>query len=429
MQCGDDADARCPYSSAVMSSSARSPLGLIVTGLGITQIVGWGTTFYIPAVLAGRIGDDTGWSLTTFVAAFSWCMLVSGLLSKRLGVLIDRVGARAVMPWGSVALAAGLLLVAVAHHEAVLFAGWTIIGIGMRAALYDAAFTALAHIAGQQARRAISIVTLWGGLASTVFWPLGHLLGEQLGWRWTLVVYALLNLLVCLPIHRRLPAHAEPLDPAKSAASQAPTHAATASLEAREGRFHGSERERAVLLLSAIFAGHALVWSAMSAHMIELLTGLGVTAGLAVSLSTVIGVAQVGSRLLEMFAQNRLAPLVVGVIAMAMLLGALTVFWGGPPGAVPLGFACIVYGAANGLVTIVRGALPLAVFGNLAYGATLGRIAAPGLVCSALGPVLFAWILERIGTRPAFGVLVAIACVSLSGMVWIAWRGRRSPAD
>ena len=408
-----------------MSDANPLPLARIVTGLGITQIVGWGTTFYIPAVLAGRIVDDTGWSLTAFVAAFSWCMLVSGLVSKRIGALLDRLGARRVMSWGSVALAAGLLLVALARSEVLLFIGWTVIGLGMRSALYDAAFTALAHLAGQRARRSISVVTLWGGLASTVFWPVGHLLGEAVGWRWTLVIYALLNLVCCLPIHRRLPVHAPADETAGTLASEPSRSTGPASVIAQEqGRLHGRARERAVVVLSVIFAGHALVWSAMSAHMIELLTGLGLAAGIAVTLSTVIGVAQVGSRLLEMVAQSRLAPLSVGVAAMAMLVGALTIFWTASPSALLIGSACVIYGAANGLVTIVRGALPLAVFGNQAYGETLGRIAAPGLVCSALAPVLFAWLLERIGTHPAFGVLVGIACASFGGMAWIAWVSR-----
>lgn len=410
-----------------MSDAHAPSLSRIVTGLGVTQIVGWGTTFYIPAVLAARIVDDTGWSLTVFVAAFSWCMLVSGLVSKRIGALLDRLGARRVMSWGSVALAAGLLVVALARNEILLFIGWTVIGLGMRAALYDAAFTALAHLAGSRARRSISIVTLWGGLASTVFWPVGHLLGEAVGWRWTLVIYALLNLACCLPIHRRLPVHADASEEPPVPNSPPPAVAATEPAPER-GRLQGRARERAVVVLSVIFAGHALVWSAMSAHMIELLSGLGLAAGVAVTLSTVIGVAQVGSRLLEMAAQSRLAPLSVGVAAMAMLVGALSIFWTASPSALLIGAACVIYGAANGLVTIVRGALPLAVFGNVAYGETLGRIAAPGLVCSALGPVLFAWVLERIGTHPAFGVLVAIACASFAGMAWIAWASRRASA-
>jgi MFS family permease len=398
----------------------RAPsLQRIVTGLGITQIVGWGTTFYIPAVLSGRIAEDTGWSVTAFVGAFSWCMLVSGLLSKRIGALLDAHGARKVMSWGSVALALGLLIVATATHEIQLFLGWTVIGIGMRAALYDAAFTALAHIAGTRARRSISIVTLWGGLASTFFWPIAHLLDGQFGWRITLGIYVLANLVICLPIHRRLPTH----NPAPSPdASTAPGPASVSG--AQPGRLQGAARERAVVMLSAIFAGHALVWSSLSANMIGLLTDLGVTAGVAVTLSTAIGIAQVASRLLEMLAQGRLAPMATGVAAMSMLVFALAVFRIGPEGALPIALACVIYGAANGLVTIVRGALPLVVFGNQNYGTILGRIAAPGLICSAIAPVLFAWVLERLGTPASLTILVGICATSLAGMLWIAWHSR-----
>lgn len=409
-----------------MSDAHALPLTRIVSGLGVTQIVGWGTTFYIPAVLAGRIAQDTGWSVTSFVGAFSWCMLVSGLLSKRIGALLDALGARTVMSWGSVALAAGLLLVATATHEVQLFAGWTVIGVGMRAALYDAAFTALAHIAGARARRSISIVTLWGGLASTVFWPVAHLLDGGFGWRATLVIYAVLNLVICLPIHRRLPSHVPAADAPAAGPATAPAGSPDAAASA--GRLHGAERDRAVVLLGAIFAGHALVWSSLSAHMIGLMTDRGVAPGLAVTLATIIGVAQVASRTLEMVAQRRMSPLAIGVFAMTILVFALAMFRAAPPGAVWIGLACVVYGAANGLVTIVRGALPLVVFGNLAYGSTLGRIAAPGLVCSAVAPVLYAWILERVGTPDALSILVAIAAASLGGMLWIAWKSRRVSA-
>lgn len=400
-------------------------LNRIVTALGITQIIGWGTTFYVPAVLAARMSDDTGWSPTLVLAAFSWCMLVSGLISKRAGALIDRIGARVVMSWGSVALAAGLLLVATAHHPAQLFLGWTVIGIGMRAALYDAAFAALAALAGTGARRSISIVTLWGGLASTFFWPIGHALGEAIDWRQTLLVYAALNLLVCLPLHRLLPARG-PLHEAR--APNAPAAAAPAQAPAADVRLSGVQRERLVLLLSAVFAGHALVWSSLSAHLIPVLHGMGLAAGIAVSLSTIIGVAQVGSRLLELFAQRRLAPMATGVLATGMLALALVLLWLGPVTAGFVAACCVIYGAANGLVTIVRGALPLVLFGQQGYGEVLGRLAAPGLVASALAPVLFSSVLERTGPTTGLGLLAAIALASFAGLVWVVRRARRSAA-
>ncbi|MCL4745902.1 MAG: MFS transporter, partial [Burkholderiaceae bacterium] len=196
--------------------------GGTVTALGITQLIGWGTTFYLPAVFAHRIAADTGWSLSLVFAAFSWNLVVAGATSRRVGEMIDRHGAARVMTIGSALMAMGLLMLATATTVVQLFAAWTVLGVASRAALYDAAFAALAAIFGQGARRSISLLTLWGGLASTVFWPLGHMLGETIDWRWSLAVYALLNLLVCLPLHRSFAA------PATHCANAPPTAAATA---------------------------------------------------------------------------------------------------------------------------------------------------------------------------------------------------------
>ena len=170
--------------------------GGAVTALGITQLIGWGTSFYLPAVFAHRIAEDTGWSLTLVFAAFSWNLIVAGAMSRRIGEMIDRLGAPRVMTIGSALMAMGLLMLSTATTTVQLFAAWTILGVASRAALYDAAFAALAAIFGQGARRAISLLTLWGGLASTVFWPLGHFLVEAIDWRWSTAVYALLNLAV-----------------------------------------------------------------------------------------------------------------------------------------------------------------------------------------------------------------------------------------
>ena len=157
-------------------------LSRAVTALGITQIVGWGSTYYSSAVLFAPMAADTGWSITLVFGAFSWAMLLSGLVSRRIGDLAERHGERRVMTAGSLAIVAGLLLLASAHHPVQLVLAWTLLGVAMRASLYESAFSALARLAGSGARRAISVVTLWGGLASTVFWPFGHWLVGQWGW-------------------------------------------------------------------------------------------------------------------------------------------------------------------------------------------------------------------------------------------------------
>ena len=178
-------------------------IGSAIAALGVTQIIGWGTTQYMPAVLAAPMAVGLGTSPTAVLGAFSWGLLVAGITARRGGRLIDRYGATRVMSGASAIAAAGLLVLANAHGLAGLLAGWTLIGLVLRSILYDGAFAALTVIAGSGARRAISLLTLIGGLASTIFWPIGHWLDSGIGWRQTLVVYAVLHLLVCLPLHWR----------------------------------------------------------------------------------------------------------------------------------------------------------------------------------------------------------------------------------
>lgn len=393
--------------------------GGAVTALGITQLIGWGTSFYLPAVFAHRIAEDTGWSLTLVFAAFSWNLIVAGAMSRRIGEMIDRLGAPRVMTIGSALMAMGLLMLSTATTTVQLFAAWTILGVASRAALYDAAFAALAAIFGQGARRAISLLTLWGGLASTVFWPLGHFLVEAIDWRWSTAVYALLNLAVCLPLHRRFAAMHE-ASPAAAAAPAPATAPSPASAASANPRFAGAARDRALLVFSSILASYSFVFSSLSAHLIVVFEGLGLAAATAVSIAALKGIAQVAARFLELLGQRWMSPLAVGVVALALLAAGLLMMRFGPSATLPIAIACLVYGAANGLVTIVRGSVPLALFGTAGYAGTLGRLAAPSLVSSALAPLAFAWLIERWGVHAGLTLLTLIAIAACAGMLWLA---------
>lgn len=400
-----------------------------VTLLGLTQLIGWGTTFYIPAVLAHVMAADVGWSLPQVFGAFSWSLLVAGLVSRKIGRAIDHHGARFVMSLGSIGIGIGLLMLAGAQHWAMLFAAWTVLGVATRAAQYDSAFAAIAAILGSGARRAISMITLWGGLASTVFWPVGHALGESLGWRWTIVIYALLNLLVCLPLHLALPrTRNAPASPQQTPAQPQPAASATGVGTPRSdtGRIDERGRERAMLVFALVLAGYSFVFSALSAHLIVLLEGLGLAAAVAVGLSSIKGIAQVAARFLEMIGQRWLGPIAIGVIALASLAASMVMLVLMPPDPLLLALATIVYGAANGLTTIVRGAVPLALFGHAGFGGTLGKIAAPGLITAAIAPLAIAAIIDLGGARMALELLTLIALAGLAGMIWLARTGLAS---
>ncbi len=397
-------------------------IGRATTALGITQIVGWGTTYYCTAVLFSVMAADTGWGLTLAYAAFSWAMLVSGLVSRWMGALVESIGERRVMTAGSLGIAAGLLAVATAHHPVQLFVAWTLLGVAMRAALYETAFSALARMAGAGARRAISILTLYGGLASTLFWPLGHWMAAQWGWRGAFLAYAVCNLLICVPLHHFfLP---RPGD--ERAAATAPGSGDAQAQALARGSLPPAERDRALLILSALLAAHSFVFSSLAAHVLTVLQALGLAAAAAVTMASMKGVAQVAARFVELSLQRYLGAMTVGMISTGLLPVGLLLLDIAAPNVLLVSVGCLVYGASNGLITIVRGAVTLQLFGHAGYGATLGRIAAPGLIAGALAPMSYAAAIEHLGHHWALAMLTVISCLGFAGMWRLTWIQNRS---
>ncbi|RPH66016.1 MAG: MFS transporter [Burkholderiales bacterium] len=402
-------------------------VGPAIAALGITQIVGWGTTHYMPAILAAPTAADLGLSPTAVMGGFSWGILVAGLTARITGRLIDRHGARKVMSAASVTTSAGLLVLAAAQGMAGLLIGWTLLGLALRSILYDGAFAALTVLAGAGARRAISLLTLFGGLASTVFWPIGHWLDAGFGWRATLVVYAALNLAICLPLHWRF---------AGGPAAQKPPGDATAETAAHPGiGLSGGHRRIALWLLAATFTLHAFVNSTMAAHLVMLLDGLGLGATAVVSAAALMGVAQVAARLVEMLLQGRFSALATALPSVALLPAGFVVAlaWSGSTAAAAL--FVILYGCANGLMTIVRGALPLALFGSRGYGELLGAVAGPALAVAALAPMAFSALVQATDARTGLMLLAAVsggafaatAVLALAAPRWTAVRPRTTP--
>jgi hypothetical protein len=295
----------------------------------------------------------------------------------------------------------------------------------MRASLYETAFSALARLAGAGARRAISMVTLYGGLASSVFWPLGHWMVAQWGWRGSFVAYALLNLLVCVPLHRRcLQPHPVGMPATPAAAPVTPAAALAPAPE--PATLQGPLRDQALMVLSGLLAAHSFVFGALSAHMLTLLQSLGLAAAAAVTLASMKGVAQVGARFAELTLQRHLGPIAVGMISTGLLPLGLLVMDFGAPQLMVVTAGCLIYGASNGLITIVRGTVSLQMFGHAGYAATLGRIAAPGLIAGALAPMAYAALIERFGNAVGLEVLTGVSLLGFAGMVWLASIQKRS---
>ena len=354
-----------------------------VLALGSAQTLAWGSSYYLPAVLATPIARDLGVAPATVFAAFSAALLVSAALGPHAGRAIDRWGGRVVLAGTNVVFAAGLGALSLAQGPWSLFAAWAVLGIGMGSGLYEAAFAALVRLYGTGSRGAITGITLIAGFASTVGWPLSALLESHFGWRGACLGWAALHLVVGIPLNLSLP-RAGPLPAADAPAGEsAPATRQTT--------------ERAAVLLAVAFAATWFISTAMAAHLPRLLQAFGVTVAVAVGIGALIGPAQVAGRLLEFGWLRRIHPMLSARLAALLHpLGALALaVFGGPAAAV---FA-VLHGAGNGILTIAKGTLPLVLFGPAGYGHRQGWLMVPARIAQALAPWLFGLLLDRWGAQ------------------------------
>lgn len=381
--------------------------------LGLAQLVSWGVSYYLIGAFGERIAGELGWSQSVIHGGLSAGLLVMGLSSGAVGRLIDRHGGRAVMCAGSLLTAAGCLGLAFAQTIAAYYAAWLALGLAMRLTLYDAAFAALARIGGGAARRPIAQITLLGGLASTVFWPLGHALAELFGWRGALLVYAGFALLT-LPLHLALPAVAA--RPISDSAAAKPAIA----LGPADTRLAG-------LLYALIVTCAGILNAGMSAHMIGILAGLGLPAAIAVWIAATRGIGQSLARLAEVLFGARTSPFDLNLAACLVLPLCFVVgLAGGASALAALAFA-FAYGAGNGILTITRGTLPLLLFDPLRYGAQVGKLLAPGFLLSAASPLAYALLIERFGPGAALMLSFALALAMLAAALLLRLHFARLP--
>ena len=373
-----------------------------VSVLGITQIIAWGTIFYSLVLTAPLIMAETGWSLSFIMGGFSLGLLIAGLVAPFVGRSIDRYGGHVVMAAGALVSALGLFGLAHARSPAVYLAVWMVLGAGLGASLYDPAFASLGRIFGAAARRPITFLTLAGGFASTAGWPATHFLIGAVGWRGTYIVYAALMALVCAPLY----AFALPRSrAARDVAVGGPTAAPATLLPSRGWAF---------VLVTAAFTAYAFVPSALSAHLLAIFGRSGIDSATVVMIGALFGPAQVAARLTELAFGRNLHPLLIGRAAVSLLVAAfaLLALFGI---SVPLAAAfALMFGAANGLVTITRGALPLALFGADGYGRLMGRISGFWLVMQSAAPLVMAFVSERASDATALALAAGFAVAALA---------------
>ncbi|MDH0704962.1 MFS transporter [Pseudomonas sp. GD03862] len=367
------------------------PVGIIC--LGVLQIMVWGGSFFILAVMGEPILRETGWDGHWVYGALSLSLMVSALLAPLASRLVVRYGGRLQMAASGIVVGAGLLIVANAHSLQVFLLAWVVIGVGMAIGLYEALFATLGALYAERAGRAITGITLISGFATTITWPLVAFAIEQFGWRVTCTAYAVMLIVVVAPLYLWV------LPAGPHGATSKPVAAATdVSVERRQ-----------YLLLMWIFAIGAIIMTAVSVQLVAVLQGLGHSLATAIALSALLGPSQVASRVLQIVARKRhpiWTALVSSVlVAVGVALVALA------PGATALGL--LLYGCGNGLRAIVRGLLPLALMPPAQYVALMGKMSRPSLIGQALTPLVGGYLLQHFGAMGVLATLAALAAVNV----------------
>ncbi len=380
----------------------------IITAMGATQTIAWASSYYLPAILGAVIATSLHLPQSDFFGAFSGALLLAAILGPTVGRLIDRFGGRALLALSHLVIASGLFLLAAAQGLAGLVAAWAVLGLGMAMSLYDPAFAALTRLYGEKARVPITGITLIAGFASTIGWPLTAALLHAVGWREAVLFWAAVNLVAGMPVNWFLiPAVGAPLARPQSGEGLARS---------------GPEPRWAMPVLAYYFAATWFVTGAMAAHLPRLLERAGASEGAAILAASLVGPAQVLARLLELGFLRRFHPLVSARLAAGLHpFGAAVLLFFGARGAA---LFALLHGAGNGIVTIAKGTLPLALFGAKGYGRRNGVLGAPARVIQAFAPLLFGLVMRRFGAD----AVVLTAALSLSASFSLFLLRARAPA-
>lgn len=378
--------------------SARSKT---VASIGFGQMLAWGSSYYLAAILAPVMAHEFGLPTVVVFSMFSAALLVSAVLGPFAGKRVDRLGGRRVLQHSNVMFAIAHLVLSTAQGPITLALGWLLLGVAMPFGLYDAAIGTLVRLYREDARRSIVSVTLIAGFASSVSWPLTHFIEVQFSWRAACALWALLHLTAGLALHRY------GVPNVLSAAQHPPAEATTTQV---------APKPALLWLLAAIFAATGFVFASLAAHLPRVLEVSGVTPTAAVAAASLVGIFQVGGRVLDAAWLKRLPPFVSARLATILhpVGAALFLIFGAPLATL---FTAL-HGAGVGLMTIVKGTVPLVLFGPSGFGQRAGLLEAPSRVMQAVAPVLFSLLLNELGGRVVW-ITSALSLAAFAGLWWV----------
>lgn len=372
-----------------------------VIAVGLGQLLAWGSSYYILATLGRPMAAELGLEPASVYLMFSLALLLAAALGPLVGGRIDRHGGRRVLLASNFVFAAAHLTMATAQGPLQLALGWLLLGAAMPLGLYDAAFSTLVRLYGADARRSIVGVTLLGGFSSTVSWPLTAALEAHHGWRVACMVWALAHLTIGLGIHTWLVPRGERALEVHRAGDAAPAAGPPALT---------------MWILAGAFTCSGLIFAGMATHLPRVLERIGCTPAVAVAAASLFGVAQVAGRLAEAGYLNRFHPLVAARVSMSLHpLGVMLIMAFGAPFAAVF---TVLHGMGTGLMTIIKGTLPLALFGPAGFGRRAGWLEAPSRVAQAAAPLAFGIGVDRLGGHVLW-ISAGIGLTGLSGLLWL----------
>ncbi|MCF8529026.1 MAG: MFS transporter [Aquiluna sp.] len=373
--------------------------------LGLAQIIGWGSGFYLPAILAVPISETLGIETQTFFWAFTISLLVSGLVGPRVGRAIDRLGGRRVLPFGNLFFAAGLALLAFAQDPVTLFLAWGLIGVGASMGNYDAAFATAVTFFGDKSNRVIAGITVFAGFSSTIAWPITAVLSDTFDWRVAVLFWAAAQLLIALPLHATIPR----VEPREVPVVTGPIR------KIIKNRFR---MDLLLVIFAVMFALEGFIVSSVNTTLPFLLGELGADSALALLAATILGPSQVLARILLVALGKVMTPMRVAALSIAAHpIGVILLLVFGVQAVLPF---VVLHGIGVGLNPFIRGSLPLLFFGSESFGQRQGYIMMLSKIVSALSPTLLTLLVLK---DPMAGLVstMTMGLVAAALLVWLSF--------
>lgn len=373
--------------------------------LGVSQTIGYASSYYLPAILAFPISFDLGIRFEFVFLYSAAASVVAGILGPFVGSLIDRYGGRLILPAGSLSFAFGLLLMANATSPISFFLSWLVIGLGAAMGLYDAAFASVVEILGEDGRKTIAAITLMAGFASTIGWPITSAIEQSLSWREAVAFWALINLVICLPIHLMLPGSRK-----------------SSRIARREARDPVSNQDDhhllprySVVVAAVLFLLGGSVQVIMGYHLPEVLNAVSGESPLVLAAATLLGPGQVIARLIQVIFPDLFDARRVAILALTLHpISASTLLLGGDGSMFIFAF---IHGMGSGFLTVAGGILPLYIFGAKDYGKRQGQIMAASDILLGFAPFAFGLLLIQFGGLS----LLATSITSVTALIFLFW--------